>query len=175
MWISLQCFIILLTLKKMAPERPLSRMAIKILCPCLAPALALFCKCCLIEFSFISILIRGIARHENILCFANAVWLNFFISILIRARSPALSVRVVRRGWGSGYFGAGRMAKGTVCPCWSRVLWELALFWKCYMIEFSLISIRVRGIAQHGNLLCFANAVWINFFISILTRSSSHV
>jgi hypothetical protein len=32
-----------LTLNKMAPERPLSRMAIEILCPCLVWELALFC------------------------------------------------------------------------------------------------------------------------------------
>jgi hypothetical protein len=48
-------------------------MAIEILCPCPVRELALFCKCCMIEFSFISVPIRGIARHENMLCFANAV------------------------------------------------------------------------------------------------------
>jgi hypothetical protein len=32
-----------LALNKMAPERPLSRMAIEILCPCLVWELALFC------------------------------------------------------------------------------------------------------------------------------------
>jgi hypothetical protein len=48
-------------------------MAIEILCPCPVQELALFCKCCMIEFFFISVLIRGIAQRAEMLCFANAV------------------------------------------------------------------------------------------------------
>ncbi len=43
------------------------------------------------------------------------------------------------KGRGAVSISTSRMAKGTICPCWSSLFWELALFCNCCMIEFSFL------------------------------------
>jgi hypothetical protein len=42
-------------------------------------------------------------------------------------------------GRGAVSISTSRMAKGTICPCWSSLSWELALFCNYCMIEFSFL------------------------------------
>jgi hypothetical protein len=157
----------LLTLNKMAPERPLSRMAIEILCPCLAWELVLFCAAPQVPHLWHQYLkICKWATFLNVLkiiIYKNRRPINFKFANCIRASSRAKRTE----GRGAVSIGTGRMARGTICPCWSSVSWELALFVIAVWLNFPYKgnNFALAGLVCHGNLLCFVITVWFNFHI----------
>jgi hypothetical protein len=101
----------------MAPERPLTRMAIEILCPCLVWELALFCAAPQVPH----------LRHQYLkICklatFPNVFIINTYkIADQLILNSPTVLEQVPTpphaEGRGAVSISTSTMAKGTICPC----------------------------------------------------------
>jgi hypothetical protein len=161
----------------MAPEWPLSRMAIEILCRCQVWELALFCAAPQVPH----------LRHQYLKICKSAIFLNVLNIIIYKNHRPINSkfahcIRASSRaehaeGRGAVSISTSRMAKGTICPCCSCLSWELALF---FLLLYDWIFLYVRKqfcpwwSSMSKELTLFCDCCLIEFsFISILIRATS--